>query len=120
MYVIVWLACKFARALRADVIVGRVRGLFVPFYFILNAGPAKEFSYSPYSKFRAGAALLTTDGRVIKGGGGPPRVQTSKTLHSRRLPRTEDVINRGSRGCGITAGIRICVGLGIDVYRQRS
>ena len=33
----------------------------------LNAGPAKEFSYSPYSKFRVGAALLTVDGRVIKG-----------------------------------------------------
>ncbi|KAF9652122.1 cytidine deaminase [Thelephora ganbajun] len=28
---------------------------------------AKEFSYSPYSKFRVGAALLTTDGRIIKG-----------------------------------------------------
>lgn len=29
--------------------------------------PAKEFSYSPYSKFRVGAALLTVDGRIIKG-----------------------------------------------------
>jgi len=28
---------------------------------------AKEFSYSPYSKFRVGASLLTTDGRIIKG-----------------------------------------------------
>ncbi|KAH9957020.1 cytidine deaminase [Russula dissimulans] len=28
---------------------------------------AKEGSYSPYSKFRVGAALLTTDGQIIKG-----------------------------------------------------
>jgi len=28
---------------------------------------AKEHSYSPYSKFRVGAALLTTDGQIIKG-----------------------------------------------------
>jgi len=28
---------------------------------------AKEFSYSPYSKFRVGAALLTVDGQIIKG-----------------------------------------------------
>ncbi|KZT21032.1 cytidine deaminase [Neolentinus lepideus HHB14362 ss-1] len=28
---------------------------------------AKEGSYSPYSKFRVGAALLSTDGHVIKG-----------------------------------------------------
>ncbi|KAF9652135.1 cytidine deaminase [Thelephora ganbajun] len=28
---------------------------------------AKEFSYTPYSKFPVGAALLTADGRVIKG-----------------------------------------------------
>jgi len=33
----------------------------------LKTGPAKEFSYSPYSKFRVGAALLTVDGKVIKG-----------------------------------------------------
>lgn len=29
--------------------------------------PAKEGSYSPYSKFRVGAALLSTDGVLIKG-----------------------------------------------------
>ncbi|KIK70447.1 hypothetical protein GYMLUDRAFT_32463 [Collybiopsis luxurians FD-317 M1] len=28
---------------------------------------AKEFSYSPYSKFRVGAALLASDGTIIKG-----------------------------------------------------
>ncbi|KAJ4471427.1 cytidine deaminase-like protein, partial [Lentinula aciculospora] len=28
---------------------------------------AREFSYSPYSKFRVGAALLTSDGTLIKG-----------------------------------------------------
>jgi len=28
---------------------------------------AKNFSYSPYSKFRVGAALLTVDGQIIKG-----------------------------------------------------
>ncbi|XP_072553123.1 cytidine deaminase a [Salminus brasiliensis] len=28
---------------------------------------AKEFSYSPYSKFRVGAALLSTDGTVFTG-----------------------------------------------------
>lgn len=28
---------------------------------------AKEFSYSPYSKFRVGAALLCQDGKVVKG-----------------------------------------------------
>lgn len=28
---------------------------------------AKQMAYSPYSKFRVGAALLTTDGQVIKG-----------------------------------------------------
>jgi len=33
----------------------------------LHAGPAKEFSYSPYSNFRVGAALLAVDGQVIKG-----------------------------------------------------
>lgn len=33
----------------------------------LKRSPAKEFSYSPYSKFRVGAALLTVDGQIIKG-----------------------------------------------------
>lgn len=33
----------------------------------LNTSPAKQFSYSPYSGFRVGAALLTVDGRIIKG-----------------------------------------------------
>ena len=28
---------------------------------------AKRFSYSPYSKFRVGAALLTEDGKIISG-----------------------------------------------------
>ncbi|KAJ3869243.1 cytidine deaminase-like protein [Lentinula novae-zelandiae] len=28
---------------------------------------AREFSYSPYSKFRVGAALLASDGTIIKG-----------------------------------------------------
>ncbi|EEB94102.1 hypothetical protein MPER_07143 [Moniliophthora perniciosa FA553] len=28
---------------------------------------AKEFAYSPYSKFRVGAALLASDGTIIKG-----------------------------------------------------
>ena len=28
---------------------------------------AKKLSYTPYSKFPVGAALLTLDGRVIKG-----------------------------------------------------
>jgi len=31
------------------------------------AKEAKEFSYSPYSKFRVGAALLCKDGRVYTG-----------------------------------------------------
>ena len=33
----------------------------------LNTSPAKQFSYSPYSGFRVGAALLTVDGQIIKG-----------------------------------------------------
>jgi len=32
-----------------------------------QAEEAKELSYSPYSKFRVGAALLTHDGKVYKG-----------------------------------------------------
>lgn len=32
-----------------------------------QAGKAKKHSYSPYSRFRVGAALLTTDGRIITG-----------------------------------------------------
>ena len=31
------------------------------------AAKAKEYSYSPYSKFRVGAALLTAEGRVYAG-----------------------------------------------------
>ena len=27
----------------------------------------KEFAYNPYSKFRVGAALLATNGSIIKG-----------------------------------------------------
>ncbi|KAF9072779.1 cytidine deaminase [Rhodocollybia butyracea] len=34
---------------------------------IKAAFEAKEFSYSPYSKFRVGAALLTSEGDIIKG-----------------------------------------------------
>ncbi|KAH7912289.1 cytidine deaminase-like protein [Hygrophoropsis aurantiaca] len=34
---------------------------------IVAATEAKEFSYSPYSRFRVGAALLSTDGKIIKG-----------------------------------------------------
>ena len=30
----------------------------------VEAEKAREFSYSPYSKFRVGAALLTKDGQV--------------------------------------------------------
>ena len=33
----------------------------------LNQILAKEGSYSPYSKFRVGAALLTADGTLIRG-----------------------------------------------------
>jgi cytidine deaminase len=32
-----------------------------------RAGEAKEHSYSPYSRFRVGAALLTTDGQIYSG-----------------------------------------------------
>ncbi|KAL4246798.1 Cytidine deaminase [Abortiporus biennis] len=34
---------------------------------IKAAFEAKEFAYSRYSKFRVGAALLSTDGQIIKG-----------------------------------------------------
>ncbi|KAF5897290.1 cytidine deaminase, partial [Clarias magur] len=34
---------------------------------ILKSHKAKEFAYSPYSKFRVGAALLTGDGTVFTG-----------------------------------------------------
>ncbi|KAG7099880.1 hypothetical protein E1B28_001682 [Marasmius oreades] len=34
---------------------------------IKAAFEAKEFSYSPYSKFRVGAAFLTADGSIVKG-----------------------------------------------------
>ncbi|KAB5546621.1 hypothetical protein PHYPO_G00074150 [Pangasianodon hypophthalmus] len=34
---------------------------------ILTSQEAKQFAYSPYSKFRVGAALLTHDGRVFTG-----------------------------------------------------
>ncbi|GAW06615.1 cytidine deaminase [Lentinula edodes] len=32
-----------------------------------NEAHTREFSYSPYSKFRVGAALLASDGTIIKG-----------------------------------------------------
>lgn len=35
--------------------------------FCLTFSTAKEGSYSPYSKFRVGAALLAVDGSIIKG-----------------------------------------------------
>lgn len=34
---------------------------------ISHAQKAKRYSYSPYSKFRVGAALLTTDGKIYTG-----------------------------------------------------
>ena len=34
---------------------------------MLRLSAAKEFAYVPYSKFRVGAALLSTDGQIIKG-----------------------------------------------------
>ncbi|KAJ3787685.1 cytidine deaminase [Lentinula aff. detonsa] len=34
---------------------------------IQAAFEGKEFSYSPYSKFRVGAALLASDGTIVKG-----------------------------------------------------
>lgn len=34
---------------------------------ILQAEEAKKKSYSPYSNFRVGAALLTNDGKIFKG-----------------------------------------------------
>ena len=34
---------------------------------IKEAKAAMEFSYSPYSKFKVGAALLTSDGKVFTG-----------------------------------------------------
>jgi cytidine deaminase len=38
-----------------------------PLELIKEAVKAKEYSYSPYSKFRVGAALLTKDGQVFSG-----------------------------------------------------
>jgi len=35
--------------------------------FFSTSSIAKEYSYSPYSKFRVGAALLAADGSIIKG-----------------------------------------------------
>lgn len=34
---------------------------------IVAARAARQYSYSPYSRFRVGAALMTTDGRVYTG-----------------------------------------------------
>ena len=34
---------------------------------VKKAGEAKEYSYSPYSGFRVGAALLTKSGRIYTG-----------------------------------------------------
>lgn len=34
---------------------------------IIEAKKAREYSYSPYSKFRVGAALLSVDGKVFTG-----------------------------------------------------
>jgi len=36
-------------------------------FLVASAGRAKRYSYSPYSRFRVGAALLTNDGRVYTG-----------------------------------------------------
>ncbi|XP_017342360.1 cytidine deaminase a [Ictalurus punctatus] len=38
-----------------------------PEVLIITSHEAKEFAYSPYSKFRVGAALLTHDGTVFTG-----------------------------------------------------
>ncbi|KAG0253793.1 hypothetical protein DFQ27_007203 [Actinomortierella ambigua] len=35
---------------------------------ITKALDARTYSYSPYSKFRVGAALLTQDGKIFQGG----------------------------------------------------
>ena len=40
---------------------------FTPRLDHLTTFAAKNGSYSPYSKFRVGAALLTQDGQIIKG-----------------------------------------------------
>jgi cytidine deaminase len=34
---------------------------------LIGLSPAKKYSYSPYSKFPVGAALLANDGSIIKG-----------------------------------------------------
>lgn len=34
---------------------------------IAECNEAKKFAYCPYSNFRVGAALLTTDGQIITG-----------------------------------------------------
>ena len=34
---------------------------------VAEAVAAKEFSYSPYSRFRVGAALLTKSGKIYRG-----------------------------------------------------
>jgi Cytidine and deoxycytidylate deaminase zinc-binding region len=39
--------------------------VFSPWF--LTTSIAKSRAYSPYSKFRVGAALLTPDGQIIKG-----------------------------------------------------
>lgn len=34
---------------------------------LINFLPAREFSYCPYSHFRVGVSVLTTDGAIIRG-----------------------------------------------------
>jgi cytidine deaminase len=57
---------------REKLIKGAFEGMFSIQICVLcevlrSAPPAKEGSYSPYSKFPVGAALLTAEGKIIKG-----------------------------------------------------
>jgi cytidine deaminase len=56
---------------REKLIKGAIEGTFSTQVCVLckalRSRPAKEGSYSPYSKFPVGAALLTAEGEIIKG-----------------------------------------------------
>jgi Cytidine and deoxycytidylate deaminase zinc-binding region len=56
---------------RERLIQAAIEGMLNPnfslFPDLLTASSAKSGAYTPYSKFRVGAALLTPDGQIIKG-----------------------------------------------------
>lgn len=64
---------------------------------------ARDFSYSPYSKFRVGAVLLTESGEWIQGAN-VENASYGGAICAERVAITRAIVSTPHRGCSVSMG----------------